>query len=64
MRYYDEIQPRVYLMVNPLACACAEVDRLRARLAAAAHADAAYARTATLKKCADIVRKHYPKPPE
>lgn len=37
------------------------------RIAAdAADADAAAAdvRTRTLKACADIVRKHYPKPPE
>ena len=40
------------------------LDEVRSASAAAdADASAAYARAETLKTCADIVRKHYPRPP-
>ena len=39
-------------------------DAAYAAYAAYAAADAAYERARVLRKCADIVRKHYPKPPQ
>ena len=45
------------------AAAAAAAYAATAAYAYAATAAAAYARAITLKQCADIVRKHYPKPP-